>query len=573
MSDVVDRVKDRIADYAQTHRRTKLSKRGVRRCNEFDRIDSLPRREWSDPESEQLATELTAMLAQPGGSQRLRPIQAIALYEMAQVGGLLGPIGVGAGKTLITLLAPVVLGAKRPLLILPAKLVDKTKREMRELMMHWRVHPNITIKSFEWLGRVQAKSYLNDTLPDLLVLDEAHRIRNLKAARTRRIKRYADEHGVKMVALSGTLVRKRVNDWAHLAAMTLKDGSPAPRKWNTIAHWGAALDHDAKIPPGVLSAWEQDGETTREAYQRRVAATPGVVATETGLVGVALNGFAWSKALPADLVMALDDLARDWILPDGFTVTDPLHYYRAARQLALGVYYRWVYQPPEEWRDARLYWSRFVRHACRYMRDNGTPFDSELQVANAVTAGRVDDGGILANWREWRPRFTPEVEHVWVTDSIVEELIAFAHSDKPALVWIEISAVGDKMQSLGLDYYGRQQRTADGRHILDASPKQSIALSMNSCDEGLNLQAWQRAIYTAPTADATKWEQTLGRYHRPGQQADELEVHIAQLAEHHEESWFRALYHARFLQETTGQQQKLLQMTLAEMPYPNGWHD
>ena len=566
MNPIADIVKTRIAEYATTHRRTKLSKRGVRRCLEFDRIDALPRREWSEPEAVQLATELTAILKQPGGTQTLRPIQAIALYEVAQIGGLLGPIGVGAGKTLITLLAPLIMGAERPLLIMPAKLISKTEREAAALLAHWRIHPHITIKSFEWLGLVQAKNYLKDTYPDAIILDEAHKIRNLKAARTRRIKRYCEERGVPMVALSGTLVDKRLNDWAHLAKLSLGDRSPAPRKWNTIAHWGGAIDHDASIPGGVLSAWCRDGETVREAYQRRVRQTPGVVATEAGLIGVALNGFRWSLDLPFELTDALQELEDDWTLPGGLTVTDPLHYYRAARQLSLGVFYRWTEQPPQEWRDARLMWSRFVRHACRYMRDEGSPFDSELQVANAVDAGRAKDDGILAHWRQWRPTFTPVTEHIWVTDSIVRQLIDFAHSDKPALVWVENTAVGLKMHSLGLPYYGAQQKTPDRAHVLDADPKQSIALSMQSCDEGLNLQAWQRTIYSAPTFNAGKMEQTLGRNHRPGQDADEIDVYIAQLARHHEQTWVRCLRHARFLEESTGQAQKLLQMTLVDLP-------
>jgi hypothetical protein len=162
-------------------------------------------------------------------------------------------------------------------------------------------------------------------------------------------------------------------------------------------------------------------------------------------------------------------------------------------------------------------------------------------------------------------------EFVWVTESIVQQLVDLAHKDNPALVWVESTAVGLKMHELGLPYYGAQQKTPDRKHILDADPQHSIALSMNSCDEGLNLQAWARTIYSTPVHNAVKMEQTLGRNHRPGQDADEIDVFIAQLAKHHEESWIRALWHARFLRETTGQEQKLLQMTLADMPIPGGW--
>jgi hypothetical protein len=116
--------------------------RGVMSTPELARVLNIPRRVWAeDKELDALASALTDWLKTPKGTMALRPIQAKALEELHDFGGLLAPIRVGGGKTLISMLAPVVLGAERPLLLVPAKLRDKTLREFAELRRHWLFHP------------------------------------------------------------------------------------------------------------------------------------------------------------------------------------------------------------------------------------------------------------------------------------------------------------------------------------------------------------------------------------------------------------------------------------------------
>lgn len=566
-------IRSRLNQYTIEHPRTPLSKRaGVRICGEFERIDALPRREWSEQQAEQLAHELTSVLRTSHGRQELRPIQAIALYEIAQTGGLVGPIRVGGGKTLITLLAPVVTGARRPLLLLPAKHVKKVRRELVASTMHWRVCTTLEIKSYEWISRHKGEAFLERYQPDMIVTDESHALRNLKASRTKKLIRYIRKHEPGFVALSGTLIRKRLLDWAHLSEAALKERSPAPRRWRTVAHWGNAVDIDATIQPGVLSRWCEQGETVREGFRRRVLQTPGVVGTSEGLLGVGLDITRWSIPLSDWFKGALDDLRNDWTLPDGYVITDPLHYYRAARQLALGVYYRYVVPPPVQWLDARREWSRFVRHCVRYMlRPDGGRYDSEQQVALACKRGDLD-ATTYNYWRNIRPTFKPETEHIWVTTEVVQALVNEAKprtGHKPAIVWVESVAVGELMHRLGLTYYGAQGKSPDGMYILDADPRHPFAASIRSAGEGLNLQAWSRAIYTCPMSDAIQWEQSLGRIHRDGQDEDTCYIQVVLLGDAHEDCWKRAMRHAEYLWQITGQEQKLLQATIIDMPDHN----
>jgi hypothetical protein len=161
----------------------------IRRSPELDRILRLPRRDPNGEDLEQLAHDMTQLLKLPEGTQKLRPIQALALRDIAICGGLFGPIPVGFGKSLISFLSFYVADSVRPLLVLPAALLAKTERERKQYAKHWLI-PEIRLCSYELLGRVQGAQILETYKPDMIVLDEGHRARNKHAAVTRRLSRY-----------------------------------------------------------------------------------------------------------------------------------------------------------------------------------------------------------------------------------------------------------------------------------------------------------------------------------------------------------------------------------------------
>ena len=152
--------------------RSPFGSQEVPRTAETKRIAALPRRTWSDADAARLADMLTKELKTPGGTMKLRSVQAIALFEAMECGGLFGPIRVGAGKSLITAVLPAVLEARRPVLLIPAALIEKTGRDFKALREHWKIATNLQLISYESLGLVQSAEKLEYIRPDLVVADE-----------------------------------------------------------------------------------------------------------------------------------------------------------------------------------------------------------------------------------------------------------------------------------------------------------------------------------------------------------------------------------------------------------------
>ena len=229
----------------------------VEETPEWQRIKNLPRRIWTDEAAAALAVEMTRELKTPRGTMSLRPVQAVALYEAMQCGGLFAPIRVGGGKSLITLIMPLVLEAKRPILLLPAALIEKTWHERKTLELHWRLPTNLMLLSYEMLGRVNAAERFGYIEPDLIIADECHRLKGKRAGCTRRTVRYMKEHPeTKFVALSGTVMKSSLKDFAHIIKWCLKDGAPMPHTEDEVTSWSDAVDEKvnpmARRSPGAL---------------------------------------------------------------------------------------------------------------------------------------------------------------------------------------------------------------------------------------------------------------------------------------------------------------------------------
>lgn len=308
--------------------------------NELERIRALPKREYTQEQIASINEEVTKQLKTPEGTQSLRPHQSLALYELYTCNGLVGAIRVGGGKTLISLLTPSVLDSRRAVLLLPAALIGKTERDKAFYAKHWQVCKHLRLMSYEMLGRTQSAQWLENFAPDLIIADECHRLKNPRAAVTKRVARYMQAHpSTRFIGLSGTIVRKSIKDYVHIANWALKNGSPLPQTKGDIDSWADALD--AKTNPldrGNPELLAKLGGL--EGYQDRLIKTPGIIITRgNDSCDAALNISALRYEIAPQTQEHFRLLRTNWSTPCGWTFADPMEAWRHARELALGLHY------------------------------------------------------------------------------------------------------------------------------------------------------------------------------------------------------------------------------------------
>lgn len=553
-------------------------RRRVMYSNDLERVAALRRRTWAPEEAEVFAERMTQLLKTPQGQMRLRPVQAIALYELSEVGGVFGPQRCGAGKTLLSLLAPTVLQRTkgvgfRPLLIVPASLVDKTERDRRLLAEHWSITPFLKIWSYEWLGRVRAADALEGFMADFVFLDECHRAKNRRgAAVARRLDRFFHEHPrVFCTAASGTITKRSLRDYAHLTRWCLPPAeSPIPLHFQELEDWADALDEkkeredeEGNIDPGELrllcneveeSLWDagEPRRAARAAFRRRLVETPGVVATEETPIDASLAIRPVTHAVSGSVDEAFRILRTLWETPDGWPLMDGLSMARHAREFAMGFFYVWDPRPPREWLEPRRIWAKFVRETLRHSRQ----FDSELQVRQ--WAEKLHDCPELRDWLAVRDTFEPNTVPVWMDDSLLRFASSWA-SKHHGIVWVAHACVGERLErEFGLPYYGKKGRDGRGRFIDDHPPEESLAASIASNKEGRNLQAWCENLILSMPSNGLAAEQLLARTHRDGQEADEVTVDVVVTCAEHVEAFSQARRDADYIQSSTGSPQKLM---------------
>jgi hypothetical protein len=296
----------------------------------------------------------------------------------------------------------------------------------------------------------------------------------------------------------------------------------------------------------------------RQAFQRRLLQTPGVVATPGDQVACSLYISAIPLACNDATEANFKTLRTLWETPTGLALTEAVDVWRHARELSLGLHYEWDPPAPSEWLNARRTWAAFVRETLRYSRT----LDTELQVANAVRSGEIQSDE-LNEWALIRPSFTPNPVPRWHDESALAACQAWLKH--PGIVWCEHTFFAEELaKRSGCPYYGARGETSDGATIEDAHGPIIASVAANST--GRNLQRWHRNLVTSCPSTATTWEQLIGRTHRDGQAADEVTVDVLVGCFEHLNGMAQARESAQMALDMMGQPQKLL---LADMDWPD----
>jgi hypothetical protein len=344
---------------------------------------------------------------------KLRDIQIDGAYTYEMVGGLLAPIGCGHGKTGLTLLCAKIgiqrRGHERVIITVPSEvysqLIATDIPQARKWLAldgipFWFVDGSaahrmqtaqqpgggVWIYSYSSISTKRGQEELQAINATLWISDEAHFLASPKSARTKRWTSVISgvhkmlmagkgspgtkAKGVECVALSGTITKKSIEDYSHMAQWCLGDNSPVPISYTTLSLFSSMIDAEVKGTSltdldyermrrmvqwadlqgcDVYDAAEKAGthlttqEATREAFQFRLKSAPGVVATSDAGVDCSLI-ISWSEpprpVTPESerLVEVMKAVVEDMKTPDGDTIDFGMHTYKWLWELTTGFY-------------------------------------------------------------------------------------------------------------------------------------------------------------------------------------------------------------------------------------------
>lgn len=498
--------------------------------------------------------ELSACLTEPGCSAHLRPAQAVALRELYCERGLFAPMRVGAGKTLVSLLAAPMLGARRPLLVVRGEDRDKTIADFaRYRSAGWRVQlPRLA--TYSLLGHPRHADDLPEMRPDLIIMDEAHKVANLGGTAAWRLDRYIRDEGPAVAVMSGSMVGSNLMDYWHLLRWALRDRAPVPALVSEAERWAEAVDADVPLfrrrQPDALGLDRIPG-----GFHSWLLESCGVVPTSEEC-GVPLTIRLWSPPLPPALVKLAAEVADTGLRPDGELLGDWGRPDCVSQIAGAGFYYIWDPLPPDWWLLPRKRWYAYTREI---LAERIPAFDSCARIANAIEhdadvpaleLGRQ----LLADWRAVKARFEPNNVPIWVDDTPLRQA---ANAPGGTILWTRHTAAGERLAELGIRWY------PGGTNAETAPYGRTIACQISAQGTGKNLQhGWHRNRVLTPMAKDKLWEQLIGRTHRPGQ-TNPVDVEIAARVPYHHEVIKRVRDESARVSANNGYPQKLHQAAWA----------
>ena len=529
---------------------------------------------------------------------QLNKLQRIALSTLKTQRGLLGLLPVGWGKTLIGLLAPSVVEARRPIYLTRSKNVETVYEEWRKFRQHFHIAENLKVYGYEGqLSRADFATLLDDYKPDCVVVDEAHCLAQRTAARTKRFIRYfqaCEAAGTNpvCVTMSGTLTKRSIKDYEHLSRIALREGSPLPIDEAELQAWSTVLDAgtDAMFGdytqlralgefasnqgqignvPGCAGPVSSDGLQShyRDAFRQRLSSSPGVVTTREPSVECSIYLNLWETVqTPQEIDGLISDLEADpvafGLLPPTDVMSpqayaDYINTFVAEKsnQMLHGFYYTldWPGGVVDmDYINARSVWGKLL--AIELGVASAAGYDSPALVVQAIESGKCSNGDLADAWNVWKQekrKPEPPQKIVWVSNYMIQNVALWLHQSGPgSIAWCAYDAFGQRFKAdTPFEYYGAG----------DSKPTAPQALaSQNAHRTGHNLQHYQKGLVISPILSGEAWEQLLGRWHRQGQEADEVSCEILLHTDRYKRKWQAALTEARYMEDTTGQKQKIL---------------
>ena len=532
--------------------------------------------------------------ARAGWAWRPHQREALAAWGAGQAtgAGLLLPQGVGAGKTHILLgcaLLSLRSGASRVLYATSSPLVAQithrdwpaalagygpsadppllttvgvpTHAARMDLVRVLRDCPQVIyVVSYSMISQTTAPGATGAELlaaidPQVILCDEAHVLRSLDSAVTRRLLARVDPPRVRWAFASGTLTNHGTEDYAHLAACALQSDSPAPispglrRAMDDVIGAGARPSTKQVRALVAITRWAGDEstptvESLRRAWRERLTSHPYVVATNDERPDAALTverrEYRASEALDA-LMVKLD---REWVSPDGEECSDHLRVWHWRYQLLAGFYYRTIYETEVD-RERAMRKNRYHAALRNWLQESWQPGLDSPSLAEASMNELPER--IQRLYAESREEPHGRVEPVRVCGGRMKSVSAWLE-EGPGIAWFVHDEVGQWLRELNPSATYCPAGDAGTAALLAAGPKDRVIASMRAYGKGFNLQRWSRMAFAQWPRGAAMAEQVLGRMHRSGQEADRVTA-----------TWWA--------QERFGHDQAMVEATLADASY------
>ena len=187
--------------------------------------------------------------------------------------------------------------------------------------------------------------------------------------------------------------------------------------------------------------------------------------------------------------------------------------------------------------------------------------DSPGLIEQMAIAGQLSGEWVSPEYAAWaavKDRPEPPTVAVWLDNFLFKPVFAWIRSigdNKRGIIWYEYQTVGEMLAKMcGLSLY-------DPSHDPRESTERIILASLKAHGDGKNLQAFSRQLFLAPPSNGTTVEQAIGRSHRYGQADDTVEVSWFGHTEAMLKSFYDAIEDAKYVEQTTGHQQKILYAT------------
>jgi hypothetical protein len=217
----------------------------------------------------------------------------------------------------------------------------------------------------------------------------------------------------------------------------------------------------------------------------------------------------------------------------------------------------------ETWFAKRKAWHKEMRERLRFA---GEHLDSPKLLENAAARYIAGYRGPLPVWQsetypawcEVARQVEPAQDVVWLDDFLVEDIAAWLVKHR-GVVWYAYDALAERVASLsgapkhgGGPDCGPRIDAEDGARSILASIK-----AHGTGRDGLQLK-FREQLVANPPASGAEWEQLLGRLHRIGQKADEVDAYVYRHTPEYRDAIDSAVRKAKYIEGTLGTCQKLL---------------